>query len=119
MIIFNHLSQEQIREIVDIELAKVTDRLAQKGIEIEFTMPARELLAKKGYNPELGARPLKRVIQRLVLNPLALDMVSGEVSSGTRIVVGANQEKITLKWGKNSKISKTKVRERTPVMADI
>jgi len=119
MIIFNHLSRKQIREIVDIELAKVTERLTGRGIKIEFTMPARELLAKKGYNPEFGARPLKRVIQKLVLNPLALDMVSGEVSSGARIVVGADKEKIVLKRSKINKISKTKAKKPAEAMADI
>jgi len=96
IVIFNELSPEDIRKIVDIELKKVQARVANKEIQIEFTAGAKELLAKKGYRPQLGARPLKRVVQRLILNPLALHIVQGKVGPGSKIIIRAKGEKIFL-----------------------
>jgi len=94
VIIFNYLGKVEIRKIVDLELAKVTGRLNRKGIKIKFDKSAKELLAKKGFDPNLGARPLKRVIQKLVLDPLSLEIVTGEVREGERVRVLARQDKI-------------------------
>jgi ATP-dependent Clp protease ATP-binding subunit ClpA len=91
-IIFNHLGQEEIRKIVDLEMAKVVERAkVSKRIELKATDQAKQFLAKKGFDPRLGARPLKRVIQRLILDPLALKIVSGEIISGSRILIDLQQ----------------------------
>jgi len=90
IIIFNYLDKAEIKQIVDLELKKVAGRLNNKRIEIKTTDKAKELLAEKGFDPNLGARPLKRVIQRLVLDPLSLKIVSGEVKGGERVVVDSD-----------------------------
>ncbi len=81
IIIFNYLGKPEIKKIVDLELGKVVLRLKTKKIEIGFTDRVKEFLAEKGFDPNLGARPLKRIIQQLILDPLALKIVSGEVDS--------------------------------------
>jgi ATP-dependent Clp protease ATP-binding subunit ClpB len=94
IIIFNYLGKEEVREIVDLELKKVENRLLEKNIKIEVTPKARDYLAEKGFDPNLGARPLKRVIQKEVLDPLALKIVSGEVKEGDKVKVDFEGGKI-------------------------
>ena len=108
IIIFNYLGKEEIRMIVDLELEKVVQRLKEKGIEIKITETAKGLLARQGFDPNLGARPLKRVIQKLVLDPLALKIVTGEVQEGQRIVVENKAGQIVFKIPQR-KSAKTKV----------
>ena len=76
------MGKPEIKKIVDLELQKVAIRLQDKNIEIKVTEKAKEFLAERGFDPNLGARPLKRVIQREVLDPLSLKIVSGEVKEG-------------------------------------
>jgi ATP-dependent Clp protease ATP-binding subunit ClpA len=94
IIIFNYLGKEEVRKIVDLELRKVENRLLEKNIKIEVTPKARDYLAEKGFDPNLGARPLKRVIQKEVLDPLALKIVSGEVKEGDKVKVDFEGGKI-------------------------
>ncbi|MBU4299093.1 AAA family ATPase [Patescibacteria group bacterium] len=94
IIIFNYLGKQEIKKIVDLELAKVGTRLKNKNIEINVSDAAKEFLAEKGFDQNLGARPLKRVIQREVLDPLSLKIVSGEIREGDRILVNFEQGKI-------------------------
>ncbi|MBU4481594.1 AAA family ATPase, partial [Patescibacteria group bacterium] len=94
IIIFNYLGKPEIKKIVDLELAKVGTRLKNKNIEINVSDAAKEFLAEKGFDQNLGARPLKRVIQREVLDPLSLKIVSGEIREGDRILVNFEQGKI-------------------------
>lgn len=101
IIIFNYLSKEEIRKIVDLELVKVEERLSAKKIEIKVTDSTKELLVEKGFDPNLGARPLKRVIQRLILDPLALKIVSGEVREGERVMVDSKDDKIIFRSSKD------------------
>jgi len=94
IIIFNYLGKPEIKKIVDLELAKVAGRLANKGIRIKVSESAKEFLAEKGFDRNLGARPLKRVIQREVMDPLSLKIVSDEVREGEQVVVDFEAEKI-------------------------
>lgn len=87
IVIFNYLKKDQIRKIVDLELSKVEKRLAAKEIKIEISENARNFLVKQGFDPNLGARPLKRVIQRLILDPLSIKIVTNEVAEGNRVLV--------------------------------
>jgi len=96
IIIFNYLGKKEIREIVDLELSKVKKRLEGRGMKVEFSLKAKELLAEKGYDLNLGARPLKRVIQKMVLNPLALKIVRGEAREGDRLMVESERGRIIL-----------------------
>jgi len=101
IIIFNYLGKLEIKKIVELELQKVANRLGGKSIEIKVTEPTKEFLAERGFDPNLGARPLKRVIQRLVLDPLSLKIVSGEVKEGDRLVVDLENDKIIFRTPKD------------------
>ena len=106
IIIFDYLGKKEIRQIVDLELAKVIERLKKKSIKIEFSKKAKELLAEKGFDPNLGARPLKRIIQKLILDPVSLKIVTGSVGEGHQVIVDAEQGKIIFTGGQ--KFLKTK-----------
>jgi ATP-dependent Clp protease ATP-binding subunit ClpB len=88
-IVFHQLGRDQIARIVDIQLERVKQLLADKRIEIEVTDEAKKLLAEKGYDPHYGARPLKRVIQRMLQDPLAMKILEGEFPEGSRVRVDA------------------------------
>ncbi len=87
VIVFENLSGEQLRHIVDIGLAEVGARLAEHGIALSLTDAAREWLAVEGFDREYGARPLRRVIQRSIENPLSKGILSGEFTEGDAVVV--------------------------------
>lgn len=108
IIIFNELSKEDLRKIVDIELERVKERVEDKEVQLKFTTAAKDLLAKRGYDPQLGARPLKRVIQKIVLNPLAMGIIKGEIGEGSTITVRASEGEIILDRTK----ARTVVREK-------
>jgi ATP-dependent Clp protease ATP-binding subunit ClpB len=86
---FHPLSKEQIGEIVGLQLRRVQSRLAERGIRLELTDAAMETLAEAGWDPTYGARPLKRAIQRLLENPLALRLLEGEFAEGDVVRVDA------------------------------
>jgi len=94
IVIFNYLGRPEIKQIVDLELQKVVQRLAGKKIEIKISQPAKDFLAEQGFDANLGARPLKRVIQKLVLDPLALKIVSGQTREKDKIVIDAEKGQI-------------------------
>jgi ATP-dependent Clp protease ATP-binding subunit ClpB len=87
IVVFHGLGKAEIRRIVDIQLEDVQRRLAERKITLTLTDEARELLADRGYDPAFGARPLKRTIQRLVENPLALEVLAGRFTEGDQVVV--------------------------------
>ncbi len=113
IIIFNYLGKEEIKKIVDLEMEKVAERLKRKRIEIKLTEKAKEFLAEKGFDPNLGARPLKRVIQRQVLNPLSLKIISGEIKEGERIIIDCQNGKI--EFLTPQKLLKTNKKEKAVV----
>jgi ATP-dependent Clp protease ATP-binding subunit ClpB len=86
---FEPLSKEQIAEIVELQLARLRERLGERRIELELTDAAKGTLAEAGWDPAYGARPLKRAIQRLVENPLALRLLEGDFADGDTIRVDA------------------------------
>jgi ATP-dependent Clp protease ATP-binding subunit ClpB len=86
---FKPLSRDQIAEIVELQLERLRDRLAERDIALELTDAAKETLAEAGWDPAYGARPLKRAIQRLVENPLALRLLEGDFADGDTIRVDA------------------------------
>ena len=93
-VIFKPLTRDQIGEIVEIQLEIVRKRLAERDIDLMLTDNARTWLANRGYDPVFGARPLKRVIQKHLLDPLAMQILNGELRDGERVVVdlGPNGE---------------------------
>jgi ATP-dependent Clp protease ATP-binding subunit ClpB len=86
---FHQLSRAEIGRIVDLQVARLTDRVREKGVEIELTPEARTLLGNLGYDPTYGARPLKRVIQKQLVDKLALKLLEGEFGPGDRVLVDA------------------------------
>ncbi|HJV05452.1 MAG TPA: ATP-dependent chaperone ClpB [Actinomycetota bacterium] len=87
VIVFQPLDKAELAEIVDIQLRQLGRRLAARNLEVELTPAARDYLAEKGYDPSFGARPLRRLIQREVQDPLAMKLLSGDLAEGSRIVV--------------------------------
>jgi len=92
---FEPLSREQLGEIVELQLARLRRRLADRGLELELTDEAKELVAEAGWDPTYGARPLKRALQRLVENPLALRLLEGEFAEGDIVRVDAHDGALT------------------------
>ena len=88
-IIFHPLSEAAIAQIVDLRIADLNLRLEDQDIVLELTDEARRVLAKEGFDPHYGARPLARAIKRLVENPLARAIVAGEISEGDTVQVDA------------------------------
>jgi ATP-dependent Clp protease ATP-binding subunit ClpB len=86
---FKPLSREQLAEIVELQLARLQARLAERGLSLDLTDAAKEAIAEAGWDPTYGARPLKRAIQRLVENPLALRLLEGEFAEGDVVRVDA------------------------------
>jgi ATP-dependent Clp protease ATP-binding subunit ClpB len=87
--IFHQLERKHLDRIVEIQLGRVRKLLAERRIELELTDEAKHLLAEKGYDPHYGARPLKRVIQRMVQDPLAMKILEGEFVDGSKVVADA------------------------------
>jgi ATP-dependent Clp protease ATP-binding subunit ClpB len=96
-IIFLNLKPDQIGRIVEIQMAHLTDRLAEQNIELVLAESARDLIARQGYDPIYGARPLKRVIQRQIENPLAMEILEGKILEGTRLSAEAEGERIVFR----------------------
>jgi ATP-dependent Clp protease ATP-binding subunit ClpB len=94
VVIFKSLSQAQLDGIVKIQLQQVVKRLEDKRIGVEFEEPALKYLAQKGFDPVFGARPLKRVVQAEVLNPLAKEIIGGKIKGGDRVRISAAKGKI-------------------------
>jgi ATP-dependent Clp protease ATP-binding subunit ClpB len=90
IIIFHSLNEKQLTHVVDIQLGRLEKRLAQQQITLEVDRSAKQIIAREGYDPQFGARPLKRAIQDLLLDPLASRLLEGEFKPGDRIKVAAH-----------------------------
>ena len=100
IVIFHPLSRENVKAIVDLELNKVSKRLANQDIKLEVANDAKEFLAEKGYDKKFGARPLRRAIERYIEDPLAEEILSGNIKAGEPIQVKANTDKLSFKQKK-------------------
>ena len=92
IITFSELSREQMREIVDLQMLELQERLSEHGLSVELTESARNWLSEVGYDPNFGARPLRRALQKHVESPLSVSLLSGEFSSGETILVDVNKD---------------------------
>jgi ATP-dependent Clp protease ATP-binding subunit ClpB len=90
-VIFQRLNEAEIRQIVDLQVARLVRRVEDRRIVFDVTDAAKDLLGRDGYDPTYGARPLKRSIQRLLENPLALRLLEGDIGDGARIVADADE----------------------------
>lgn len=95
IVVFHQLAREEIVKIIDVQLARLRNMLADRNITLELDASARELLANAGYDPLYGARPLKRAIQTLVQNPLAVKLLKGEILGGQTVHVSADNGALT------------------------
>ncbi len=93
-IVFNYLEEKEIQQIVELELAKVEKRLEKKEIKIRADKEVKNFLVEKGFDRNLGARPLKRVIQKFILDPLSLSIVISEIKPGERVALELENQKI-------------------------
>ncbi len=87
IIIFSQLSMEQMEQIVDLQMVRVSERLAEHGLSVELSPAARTWLAKEGYDPAFGARPLHRALQKFVESPLSVKILQGEFQEGDTVIV--------------------------------
>ncbi len=94
VIIFQSLDEEELSRIVDIQLEKLKKRLAQQQLTLDVDNAAKKLLAKEGYDPQFGARPLKRAVQEHILNPLSMRLLEGEFKAGDKIKVTAKDDEL-------------------------
>jgi len=106
IIIFDALTKEDISTIADLQIELVKKRLAPKGIYIELDKSAKEYLVKNGYSSEYGARELKRLIQKSILDPLAQKIVGGEIKQGEKLIIKAKKEEIVFDATMNIKVRK-------------
>jgi len=97
VIIFDRLDESQITRIVDIQLKRLLDRLAKQNIRLTLTDAAKAHIAREGYDPAYGARPLKRVIQKEILDPLSLEILDGNFGDGDTIQAGIEKGRLTFK----------------------
>ncbi len=98
IVLFNPLGQEQLNKIIDLELAKVMRLLAERKVSIELTPAARERLVRDGYDPAYGARPLRRTVQRLVQDPLAMRILDGSVLPGHLVRVDIDPDSDAMRF---------------------
>jgi ATP-dependent Clp protease ATP-binding subunit ClpC len=109
IIMFSPLSLEQMEEIVVLQMKEVQDRLNEHDITVQLTDAARQWLAKEGYDPAFGARPLRRAIQKHVESLLSVELLAGKFKDGATVVVDVEKEKIVFHTEKSTKKSKQKV----------
>ena len=95
MVVFHRLEREQMHKIIDIQLARFAERLAKREIGIELTPSAKDYLAEVGWDPQYGARPLKRAVQRYLEDPLAKHVIAGDYPPGTHLMVDRGENKLT------------------------
>ena len=93
----DNMNEENLRKIVDLELKKVVNRLEIKNIKVKFSEDCKKLLLSQGFDHNLGARPLKRVIQKKILDSLAIEIVSGLIKEGNDILVDAKNNEIVIR----------------------
>lgn len=118
IITFSPLSREQMREIVDLQMKEVQERLSEHGITVELSDAARNWLAEVGYDPSFGARPLKRAIQKYLESPLSLRLLAGEFKAGNHLWVDVdeNSQQLTFSLKEQANLSVEQERDRKSVV---
>jgi ATP-dependent Clp protease ATP-binding subunit ClpB len=104
IVTFRALGRAEIEKIVDIQLRDLQKRLADRKITISLSEEARRLLANRGYDPVFGARPLKRTLQRMVENPLAVEVLAGRFHEGDHVVVEVAPDRETFQFRKEAPV---------------
>ncbi|MGZ4282418.1 MAG: ATP-dependent chaperone ClpB [Gaiellaceae bacterium] len=102
VIVFTPLTREQLGRVVELQVRRLRERLAQRGLDLELTPAAEELVADAGWDPTYGARPLKRALQRLVENPLAKRLLEGDFAEGDTVLVDASDGELAFSKAKTA-----------------
>jgi ATP-dependent Clp protease ATP-binding subunit ClpB len=97
IVIFHQLSQQQIGQIIDVQLERFKTMLSERDITLVLEPSAKDLLMREGYDPSYGARPLKRAIQSLIQNPLAVKLLQGEILPGQTVRLSASGDTMEFK----------------------
>ncbi len=118
IIMFSPLSLEQMYSIVDLQMKEVCDRLEEHGLSVTLTVAAREWLAKEGFDPIFGARPLRRALQKYVESPLSISLLSGQFLEGDQVVVDLDAEKKEIVFNKDGHFEPKK-KKPEPRKADL
>jgi ATP-dependent Clp protease ATP-binding subunit ClpB len=105
IVVFHRLDERHIEQIVGLQLERFEERLAERNLQLSLTDEARAHLARVGYDPDFGARPLKRVLQREVADPIALKLLEGEFHDGDTIVVDASPDGLVFTKGEPARVS--------------
>jgi ATP-dependent Clp protease ATP-binding subunit ClpB len=103
IVVFEQLTKDEIAKIIDVQLEKLRKTLEDRGITIELDDAARELLVQEGYDPVYGARPLKRAIQTLIQNPLAVSLLKGDIAMGQTVRISAQDGEIKISPAEDGK----------------
>ena len=102
IIVFNNLTKEHLTVIIDLQLDRLRKMLSERGLKLEVTAAAKEVLMTDGYDPAYGARPMRRSIQRLIQDPLALRLLAGEFLAGETVIVDKDGDGAKLKFEKGA-----------------
>jgi ATP-dependent Clp protease ATP-binding subunit ClpB len=105
IVVFHRLDEKHIEQIVGLQLERLQARLAERNLHLELSDAARAHLARVGYDPDYGARPLKRVLQREIADPIALQLLQGEFADGDTIVVDASPDGLVFTKGEPARVS--------------
>jgi ATP-dependent Clp protease ATP-binding subunit ClpA len=97
ILVFKPLERKDLGKIIDIQIARIAQRLAKQDISIEVDERAKEVVLRYGYDPVFGARPMKRALQHLLLDPLGEEILSGQIKPGETVLVKADGDKLKLK----------------------
>jgi ATP-dependent Clp protease ATP-binding subunit ClpC len=97
IIVFHELNEEQLRQVIDLLSKDLQKRLAERKLGVEITEKAKSWLAKEGYDPVYGARPLRRALEKYVENPLSIKVLSGEFKEGDVVLVDVAEEGLAFK----------------------
>ena len=117
VIVFNNLAVEDMERIVDLQMAEVSDRLSELGLEVRLTDSSRRWLARKGFDPQFGARPLRRALQRHVESPLSVKLLRGDFEKGDVVVVDVEDDELSFQTGTEWTELSEKTRE--PVAGEV
>jgi ATP-dependent Clp protease ATP-binding subunit ClpC len=101
-IVFHSLTKENLKQIVDIEMTKVKQRLRERGLELILTDEAKEFIIEKGYNPDYGARPLRRAVENMIEDPLSESILRGEFKGMDTLTVKPGDNKLTFEPSKKA-----------------
>ena len=99
IVVFANLTQKDIRRIVDVQLRQLNERLREKQITLEVSEEAKRYLAERGYDPAYGARPLKRLMQTAVMDPLARELIEGRIKEGDTVRADVQGGRVMFKTG--------------------